>query len=505
MFPLCVIVIVASLVLGGGTRSGFLSDAILQLIAIPLLLVALWKLLETPLTKQMRVALFFCLAAVAIPLIQLIPLPPWLWTALPGREPAVEVFELLGDKLSWMPISLSPNATWVAALALTPPIAIFLGTMLSTYRERRWLSLVFLAVGVVSVFLGFIQVAQGQKSPWRFFAFTNIDDAVGFFANRNHFAVLLYALIMFAAAWLVHTAAGVGQQRQGRRYDTASFVPTIGAFTLLVVLLAGEAIARSRLGLGFTIAALLGAVALAVSDRRIGSAVTATRLIVGAVALVLIFSTQFALYRILGRFAQDPLQTGRIPFSSTTVEAARALMPLGSGLGTSVPVYAMFEKPERALLDKIVNHHNDVLELWLTTGAVGFVLTGMFVVWLLLRSVEIWRKGLIGGASEIDWTLARGATIVAALMVAQSFIDSPLRTGATMAVLAFACALLIEPPLNAKTVQQTSALEAKKTRLPQIPRLAPAAAPAEQRSALIAKIMGLPRMPRLAPAATLAA
>ena len=32
-----------------------LSDAILQLVAIPLLLVALWKLFEVPLTKQMRV------------------------------------------------------------------------------------------------------------------------------------------------------------------------------------------------------------------------------------------------------------------------------------------------------------------------------------------------------------------------------------------------------------------------------------------------------------------
>src|SRR5262245_17285969 len=181
MFPLCVIVIVASLVLGGGTRSGFLSDAILQLVAIPLLLVALWRLLGTPLTRQMRVALYFCLAAVAIPLIQLIPLPPWLWTAFPGREPAVEAFEILRDKLPWMPISLSPNATWLSALALMPPIALFLGTMLSTYRERRWLSLTFLAVGVLSVFLGFIQVAQGQKSPWRFFAYTNIEEAVGFF------------------------------------------------------------------------------------------------------------------------------------------------------------------------------------------------------------------------------------------------------------------------------------------------------------------------------------
>src|SRR5262245_11905633 len=473
MFALCVIVVVASLVLGGGTQSGFLSDAILQLIAIPLLLVALFRLLETPLTKQMRVALYFCLASAAIPLIQLIPLPPWVWSALPGREPAAEVFEILGYKLAWMPISLSPNATWLSALALMPPIAIFLGTMLSTYRERRWLSFVFLAVGVVSVFLGFIQVAQGQKSSWRFFAYTNIDEAVGFFANKNHFAVLLYALIMFAAAWMVHTAAEVRPPRQGWKYDTASFVPVVGAFTLLVVLLAGEAIARSRLGLGLTIIALLGAVALAVSDRRVGSVVTATRLIVGAVVLVFIFSTQFALYRILGRFAQDPLQEGRIKFSRTTVEAAWAYLPFGSGLGTSVPIYAMFEKPEDAIPDTYVNHHNDVLELWLATGAVGLVLTGMFVVWLLLRSVEIWRKGPVGGASELDWSLARGATVVVALLVAQSFVDSPLRTSGTMAILAFACALLVEPPRGAKTVQQTSALQAKIKRLLQSPRLAP--------------------------------
>jgi hypothetical protein len=112
----------------------------------------------------------------------------------------VEVFEILGDKLSWMPISLSPNQTWLSALSLIPPLAIFLATLLLPYRERRWLSLVFLAVGVLSVFVGLIQVAQGPESPLRFFAYTNLTEAVGFFANRNHFAALLYALIMFAAA-----------------------------------------------------------------------------------------------------------------------------------------------------------------------------------------------------------------------------------------------------------------------------------------------------------------
>jgi hypothetical protein len=138
----------------------------------------------------------------------------------------------------------------------------------------------------------------------------------------------------------------------------------------------------------------------------------------------------------------------------------------------------MFEKPEDAIrVDTYANHaHNDVLELWLTTGAVGLVLMGMFMVWLLLRSVEIWRRAPASGAGELDWTLARGATIVVALLVAHSVVDYPLRTGAMMAVMAFACALLIEPPLGAEAhAQQTSALEPKKTRRPQVPGQAPAA------------------------------
>src|SRR6478736_10184946 len=92
---LCAFVMVASLVLGGGTRGGFLSDAILQLLAVPLLLVALWRIIDVPLIVEARRALWFCSAVVAIPLIQLVPLPPWLWTALPHRGPSVEAYTTL--------------------------------------------------------------------------------------------------------------------------------------------------------------------------------------------------------------------------------------------------------------------------------------------------------------------------------------------------------------------------------------------------------------------------
>jgi O-antigen ligase len=223
-------------------------------------------------------------------------------------------------------------------------------------------------------------------------------------------------------------------------------VALIGGFTLLVMLLAGEAMARSRAGIGLTMVALFGAIALGFSGRRAGSGITPNKLLFAAIALALTFVLQFALYRALDRFLYDPIESGRQFYARSTIEAAKAYMPLGSGVGTFVPVYAMFEKPE-GLSDAYVNHaHNDALEVWLETGALGIVLMVLFVIWLVRRSVEIWRSTPPNGASALDWSLARAATIVPALVMVHSLVDYQLRTGAMMAIMAFACALLVEPP-----------------------------------------------------------
>src|SRR5215467_12240577 len=149
-FYLCAVVMVASLILGGASRGSFLCDATLQMLAIPLLIVSLWRIFEVSWTRQIRLALWFCLAVAVLPLLQLIPLPPWLWTWLPNRQPSAEAFDILGRAIPWMPISVSPAATWLSALSLLPPLAVFLSTLLLSYRERRWLTLIVLAVGVFS-------------------------------------------------------------------------------------------------------------------------------------------------------------------------------------------------------------------------------------------------------------------------------------------------------------------------------------------------------------------
>ncbi|MGH9549530.1 MAG: hypothetical protein ACRD3W_09145, partial [Terriglobales bacterium] len=211
LFCACAIMLVSSLMLGGASRNGFSGDVTLQFLAIPVLALGFWRLVESDVTPQIRWALWFCVALVALPLLQLVPLPPSLWTALPHRELSAESFALIGKEPPWMPLSVSPQATWLSVLSLLPPLSIFIGVLLLGYRDRRWLSLVVLAVGVVSAFLGLMQVAQGPTSALRFYQFTNpTTEAVGFFANRNHFAALLYVVLLFTVAWATKAGAEAG-------------------------------------------------------------------------------------------------------------------------------------------------------------------------------------------------------------------------------------------------------------------------------------------------------
>jgi O-antigen ligase len=459
---LTALMLVASVLLGGGTRSGFLSDVLLQLFAIPLLLLSvsrlselLWRHDET--WRPVQWELMFCLALALLPLFQLVPLPPWLWTLLPHRAPEITAFEDAGQALPWMPISVSPNDTWRSVPALLPPFAIFLATLLAGYRERRILSLAVIALGVVSAFLGLLQVAQGTASPLRFFAFTNLIEAVGFFANRNHLAALLYVALLFAAAWAIDIGFKTAYWRDRRLFEARSMMAVTGSFLAMVILLSGEAMARSRAGMILTMASLAGAYALVISDRRRTFNASSIGLLLAAVGTSFVLAVQFALYRILERFGADPLDDVRVQFVRNTVEAAKAYLPFGSGIGTFVPVYEMFEKPGDLAAHVYVNHaHNDIVEVCLEAGIIGIALIGAFAAWFISRSTKIWRHGA-GGADEFDGSLARAATMVVAVLIAHSFLDYPLRTAAIMGIFAFACGLMIEPLAAAERPAQRHA------------------------------------------------
>src|SRR5258708_17455040 len=76
-FGLCALVIVGSLVLGGSTRSGFMSDAVLQFLSIPPLLVSLWQFFrvvprERRANSSIKCELVFCVALAGTLLLKLV-------------------------------------------------------------------------------------------------------------------------------------------------------------------------------------------------------------------------------------------------------------------------------------------------------------------------------------------------------------------------------------------------------------------------------------------------
>jgi O-antigen ligase len=445
--------------------------------------------LPSEIKRRAKYTLALCAAIALFPLMQLVPLPPSVWTSLPHREEIVEIFKSLGGELPWLPLSVAPDATWLGALSLLPPLAIFLGIVQLSYRERRLISVVVLGMGILAAAIGLIQVAQGPSSPLRFFAITSDVEAVGFFANTNHFAALMYSLVPFGAAWATDQGFTIGMWRARKDVETRSIAMLMAIFLALIVFIAADILTRSRAGLALIILAAFGALALPIADRRRPSRLTPIKLVIGSGSVILLLIVQFGLYRVYEKFAVDPIHDVRLVFARNTIAAAKAYMPFGSGVGSFVPVYPTFEAPQDTIANVYANHaHNDWLEIWLEGGVFSMILVGAFVIWFAFAAVRIWR-GSAAPLRAIDILLARAATIPVPLIMAHSIVDYPLRTGGMMALVAFCCAFMVEPlvPANDQRPRLTPVEHSQEDDLPvslppaQLPAIAkaPDAAPAK--------------------------
>ena len=438
-------VLLACLVLGGGTHAGFAGDVALQLVAIPVLLSAAYRAVCEPSRAEARLPVAFCGACIALPLIQLVPLPVFVWTRLPSRELLLETMSLAGTAGDARALSLSPDATWLGLLSLLPPMAVFLSALRLQLHERRVLSLLLIAFAVASAMLGLLQVAQGRTSWLRPYTFTNENEAVGLFANRNHLAALLYCGVLLVAAWAVHVVRPLDDVRR-IVLESAWIVPLAICLIALIVLVAGATMARSRAGLALTMLALAAGVAIAFRERLRGDQVLEPgRALAAATVFAVLFAIQFGLYRVLERFSGDPLEDARVRFVRTTLSGAIAFLPFGSGIGTFVPIYASLERPVDLLPDTYANRaHNDLLEFTLEGGVLAVLILLVFAGWLAARSFELWRNPW-PRAAPLDHALARAAACVCTLLVLHSAVDYPLRTTALSSLFAFACALLVAP------------------------------------------------------------
>jgi len=56
--------------------------------------------------------LYIAIALLVLMILQSIPLPPSIWTELPGRKIFADIADLAGIEQPWRPLTLSPSSLW---------------------------------------------------------------------------------------------------------------------------------------------------------------------------------------------------------------------------------------------------------------------------------------------------------------------------------------------------------------------------------------------------------
>jgi len=427
--------VVLLIAFGGGTRQGSLSDVLVELASLPLLFWAVASIKVSQLSRCQEVSIACICAILAVPLIQLVPLPPSLWVDLPGREIAVNTYSATKTALPWLGISLDPIATWQSFLSLLPATALFLTTISFTSNERRLLIKTALIVVAISIPLDLMQQMGGPTSPFRFFVFTNPDRAVGFFANANHNAALLYSCIPFITLFAVQSALA------GRRVS----VFIAGAFFFAVFLGLASTHSRAGLALGFVASAFSSVMVYRLAPPMLRSRMLKYGIMVNLLALFVAF--QFGFSSLSQRVEhEDLLQNIRWPIAQVTFEAAKDFSPFGSGLGTFQPVYERYA-PSTLAMPEYVNHaHNDWLELLLEVGVPGFAVIAASLLVYLWICIRVW---FLNSEHEIsERMLAQAGSIVVSLLLVHSVLDYPLRTicMSSLMALSWSCMLTLGTP-----------------------------------------------------------
>jgi len=344
-------------------------------------------------SSSLRRLLALGLAAIAIALLQLAPLPSALLTAAAPGAAALD--RELGDVRAWAPLSRDPAATRAVALSLLIGLLLLVAASTAAARPdaRRVLlaavagaAMVVAAVGIAETFLGRPLLRTGLPPHARPF---------GPFANRNHAA----ALLLLALPCAVGLARDLDRERR-RRAAGALF---LGAGVLLLAVVLNG----SRGGLAAALL-LVGAIALRARGRP------GSRLLLGALLglAIVIPGAGWARRHELTTVEE------RLTLARDAVAMACDAPWTGIGLGAFGAAYPPHQTVARDLRFRHVE--SEPIEL-LVEGGLPLLLValaaGATIATVCVRAV--WRRGAA-------WADAGGALGVVAVLVHACF-DFPLR------------------------------------------------------------------------------
>ena len=410
----CLFVVICFL-LGGNSRFQLLVDVSLRLVSILAIGYALVRMTPGD-RRRARPFAWAILAFGALMAVQLIPLPPSLWNAMPGHDFYRDALTTVGLADEWRPWSMSPDLTLNSLFALFPLLAAALLFAVLDDDSRRWVLNTLLACLAISALLGMLQLVSGS-----YYVYPHDEGtAVGFFANRNHQALFLaIGMILIFGRWQLAEHCRALPRVAAMLFPVLLLFPVLivtgsraGFVAGLIAFTAGGAVFARRL-----IAGQVGWKRLAIPVA--GLTVAGLALAVGAMS-----SRQVVMQRLLETRSTIDTTEQRTANLPALVETTKKFFPLGAGFGTFDAVFRRFES-NALLRPTYFNHaHNEPIEILIEGGLPAALLMIGLVVWVARRSsvlVSPPKRSSIVVLSQVG-------VLGLILLMLGSLVDYPLRT-----------------------------------------------------------------------------
>ena len=395
-----------------------------------------------------RLPLFFKIPIgifLGLSLLQVVPLPASLVKVLSPRAYAIYA-GLVRDAVlapsSTLTLSLSPGAT-VSELVLLLCYGLFGYLVLRTVRSRgraEILVVVILASALFQAFYGMAETFSGHEMIFGRAKRYGLGSVTGTFVNRNHLAGFLEMAFPLSLGYLLVKARyfamekGLSLRRRILWFGQESLQWTLLLGLVPIFIGVGLVFSKSRSGLMVLAVTAVLAAAAAGSWRELSDADGEGRgpggdarrrfgrMLRLVVILILAAAVWIGIGPVIRRFSEaDITADSRRTFYKNTVEMIGDYPWAGTGKGTYVNAYAMYEKFDDRL--RLSFAHNDYLEFVAENGVIGggaLILAGVaLVVWL----AAMWRRRRGSFAKGIGL----GAMLGVAALLIHGFTDFNLQ------------------------------------------------------------------------------
>jgi O-antigen ligase len=418
---------------GGASRDDVLSLPLLRGVCA---VAFTWMLIVRPRSVlRFRLQLLVLGAFAVVIAMELIPLPPSLWHALPGRTLIWQI-DQAAELDIWRPLTVDTHATWNALFSLVVPATAFACIAASGPNATASAVKVFVAIIGVAAMLGLFQLLAGSGGLY-LYRITNSDSSVGFMANRNHHALML-ACGMPMLAYLIGNMTGAPNKVLPLQMATILFAIILFPFVALTGSRAGLLLAAVSFAgalLAYRSPTLTGRRIPAVS-KKLNSKLVWVVLGVTAVSLSLLAGRITAFDRLAN---SNSSEVDRLSLLPTLWKMAGDYFPFGAGAGSFPSAFRLYET-DALLQPAYYNHaHNDALEIVIEHGVAGILLIGAgALLWLWAAWRILLQRRHIGPSSSNSLALA-GLTILFDCGLS-SLVDYPLRVPAIQVLACFSVA-----------------------------------------------------------------